>query len=250
MKTGGLPPGLASLLGKLGLATPPGGQKGETKVAKDALHGGPQTKGLEKGTPLADGVLLAGLGHTPEDRHAAQRNVVEQSNIDRFLQDPNTAATGRDLPEQFKAGDAERMREGRDAREGKEAREGVEARETRELRDDMRRDDRVDESKQQALHDQKAKEKEEEREGRERDKDRGRDRERERDQDEEEKPGGAWVQEELDQREEDKKRRSGIRDEDTLGSGSRCRGHVEDGSRCLRKPMQGTPYCREHAFVK
>jgi hypothetical protein len=31
-----------------------------------------------------------------------------------------------------------------------------------------------------------------------------------------------------------------------LGEAARCKGALEDGTRCLRKPVAGTSYCREH----
>src|SRR5262245_22074616 len=84
LKTG-LPSGLSLLLGKLGL------NLGGTEKAEKGLTGGPKEKGVdvEKGMPLGDGAVLAGLGHTPHDRRVPNRNVAEKQNIDRFMQDPH-----------------------------------------------------------------------------------------------------------------------------------------------------------------
>src|SRR5689334_20116985 len=40
----------------------------------------------------------------------------------------------------------------------------------------------------------------------------------------------------------------GIRDMDVLNERSRCKGQLEGGDRCLRRAVDGTPYCREHAL--
>jgi hypothetical protein len=58
--------------------------------------------------------------------------------------------------------------------------------------------------------------------------------------------GAGWVQENIEAAEQEQ-REAALRLEDALGASFRCHGIVEDGTRCLRKPVQGTPYCREHA---
>jgi hypothetical protein len=240
----GLPSGLTALLGKLGIGVgQPGqtGKPGETKVAEKGLQaGGPKDPkaepGVEKGTALGDGALLAGLGHNVQDKKTALRNIAEQANIDRFLQDPHTGAEAKDAKESPATQREDRMRDARDPKE---------ARELREFREELRREERLDDAKMQAFQEQKTeKEREKEREAKERERQRD---DREKDRDEDEKHGSAWLQEELE-REEEEQRRRGVRDEDALGGYTRCRGHLDDGTQCLRKPVQGTPYCREHAF--
>jgi hypothetical protein len=46
---------------------------------------------------------------------------------------------------------------------------------------------------------------------------------------------------------EDEARQNALKIADALGEHVRCRGMLEDGARCLRKPILGIPYCREHA---
>src|SRR5688572_13346053 len=62
--------------------------------------------------------------------------------------------------------------------------------------------------------------------------------------DEEDRPGGAWLLEEGAQEEAERSR--GLRQREALGEESRCHGTVEDGTRCLRKPIDGKAYCLEH----
>jgi hypothetical protein len=57
---------------------------------------------------------------------------------------------------------------------------------------------------------------------------------------------GGWKPESCNL-EEDERRANALRIEDALGPQMRCRGVLEDGSRCIRKPVMGIPYCREHA---
>jgi hypothetical protein len=57
---------------------------------------------------------------------------------------------------------------------------------------------------------------------------------------------GRW-QPETCNVEEQEQRANALRIEDALGEQMRCRGVLEDGARCIRKPILGIPYCREHA---
>ncbi len=234
MKTG-IPSGLQSLLGKIGINLGPGGEKADGKLAQKGLTAQTkEAKGLEKGAVLGDGKVLAGLGHNPHDKRTGERNLVEQANIDRFLQDPQVAQEAKEQPAAQKNADAaDRNNDTRDAKEMKETREEV------------RKEDRADDARH--AHGEK-KQLEEQREQREA-KEHEREKERERQRDEREKEDErkhVYVDDQLEREEEEKKNGRGVRAEDALGDYTRCRGHQEDGSRCLRKPMQGGPYCREH----
>lgn len=57
---------------------------------------------------------------------------------------------------------------------------------------------------------------------------------------------GHWHPETCNVQEEEQ-RANALRIEDALGEQMRCRGILEDGARCIRKPVLGIPYCREHA---
>lgn len=57
---------------------------------------------------------------------------------------------------------------------------------------------------------------------------------------------GGWKSEHC-ALEEEQKHANALRIEDALGEQMRCRGMLDDGSRCIRKPVMGIPYCREHA---
>lgn len=230
----GIPSGLQSLLGKLGLNVGQGAEKADGKLAQKGLTGQTkEAKGLEKGAVIGDGKVLAGLGHTPHDKRTGERNLVEQANIDRFLQDPQVPQDTKEQPATQKQADAsERNQDAREAREG------------REVREEVRREEKTDDARAQAHGDKK--QLEEQKEARE-NKEHERERERQRDEREkdDEKKRQAYVEEQLE-REEETKNGKGLRSDDVMGAHSRCRGHADDGTRCLRKPMQGAPYCREH----
>lgn len=235
MKTG-IPSGLQGLLVKVGLA----GQKAaEAGVDAKALTAEPkEAKGLEKGTALGDGTLLAGLGFSAEDRRSAIKNAAERANIDRFMQDPT--AEVKELQQALRdAKEGEGQVERREAREG--VREEKDPSAQRELKEEVRRDEKREEVREQAKEPRDQRDRESA-EAKERERERNRDDERE---DERDKHGQGWVQEELEEREE-KKRRGALREDDALGAHTRCRGHQEDGSSCLRRPVPGTPYCRGH----
>jgi hypothetical protein len=53
------------------------------------------------------------------------------------------------------------------------------------------------------------------------------------------------AREEEDEREE----REGLHEHEVFDDHTRCRGTLEDGGRCLRSAVEGTPYCREHAVA-
>lgn len=57
---------------------------------------------------------------------------------------------------------------------------------------------------------------------------------------------GAWHPDRCNAEEAEQKANA-LRIEDALGEQMRCRGMLEDGVRCIRKPVMGLPYCREHA---
>lgn len=236
MRTG-LPNGLQALLGKLGITLQ---KAGEAKVAEHALKGGDakEAKAPEKGKELGDGTLLTGIGFNSEDRRTAMKNVAEKQNIDRFMQDPGAdAGELKQALKQAKDGDAP------DKGEAGARRMDEKGAEVRERREDVRREEKADDVRVQAQEVKEQREKRETAEAKEHERERERERER---QDDDEKHGAAWVQEELEREEEEKQRR-GMRDGDAIGEATRCRGELEDGTRCLRRPMSGTPYCREHA---
>jgi hypothetical protein len=70
--------------------------------------------------------------------------------------------------------------------------------------------------------------------------DRGDDEQQEKDE-----HGGGWVMEEAAQEESEASK--GLRNLEVLGEETRCHGLIEDGTRCLRKPIDGKAYCAEHS---
>lgn len=210
------------------------GMEGETKDPSK----------LEKGTLMgADGALLAGLGYNPKDHRTSAKNVAEQANLERFLHemegDPKEigAKKGEEAPQTQKKGEAKEGREAREGRDGKEA--------ATENRGPDRARDKADDARIQGQAEAKeAKESHQTKESQEAEHQQGQQQRRDDQQDEQDKPGGAWVAEELEGQEVSSKR--GLRAADALGEAHRCHGTMDDGTRCLRRPVKGTPYCREH----
>ena len=227
-----LPSGLSGLLGKLGMATQPKGGEG---VAKKGLEG-QQPGGLQKGQAIGDGKVLAGLGFNGADKTGSRKNVAEKENVARFLKDPGEeieklrGAKGEKA--EAKEADKAAAEAARDRGDAKEAqREGV------------RKDERADDVRAQAREVQERREAKETPEAREPEKERQRERDQ---QDEREKHGQAWAHEDGEDDDPDRPKHGALHEDDALGDSVRCRGTIEDGSRCLRKPVTGTPYCREH----
>ncbi|MBK6687529.1 MAG: hypothetical protein IPG45_23860 [Deltaproteobacteria bacterium] len=235
---GGIPSGLGALLSRLGLGGPTGHEVGvEAKGLKGKEAAG-EKPGLEKGTVLGpDGQALAGLGYNHEDRQSALKNLTEQSNVSRFL---DAVHEQHEAPRLF----AEQKNE---TGETKGTKTELDAKELAKDGDtQLRKDETVEdkkaaaqlETKEQEQVKEKHETKEAEHEGRERQKD---------EREDEEKHGHGWVLEEHEEDTPEGKRT--LRTGDTLGDHHRCHGTIEDGTRCLRKPTKGTPYCPEHGAV-
>ncbi|MFO0728322.1 MAG: hypothetical protein U1E65_31365 [Myxococcota bacterium] len=225
--------GLAGMLTKL-LGKPEG--KTEAGVATHALkEGADPQQALKKGTPLGDGTVLAGAGYNPKDRAVNGKNAHEVENLQRFLQDPE----GAKLP---KKEDAAKSGDDKEARAAKETADRSEAKETKEAQKaEVRKDERAEDVKQHQLRDTKQEEAREERGHHEHDRhkdDKQKDDERDR------QSRGYYLEEPAPEQEEAK--HQGQYDRDALGETLRCYGTAEDGTRCLRKPVAGTSYCREH----
>lgn len=244
MNGAGLPPGLGALLGKLGIVRP--GESAKTpQVAAKGLEGQPgeeKTKGAAIGP---DGTALSGLGYNVEDKQTLRKNVAERENIARFLREIKD--DGPLLKEDLAPKDAlkdgpKEVKEAKDAKEAKEAKDQKEATEVKETKDAKGREEAKEEVKtaaRQETHEERERRDQQERE-------RHRDQQQQK-KDEDEGAGSGWVMSEQEA-EEAEERRRGLRDGDVMGEAHRCHGMIEDGSRCLRKPISGTPYCREHAF--
>lgn len=226
-------------MSRLGLGGPAGPQVGVDAKGLKAKEGGDKP-GLEKGTPLGpDGQHAAGLGFNHEDRQSALKNLSEATNVSRFL---DAVHEQHEAPRLF----AEQKNE---AGEAKGQRTEVDAKELGKDADtQLRKDETVDDKK--AAGQLEAKEQEQVKERREAQEAEREGKERERQQDEredDEKHGQGWVQEEHE--EDAPAGKHTLRTADALGDHHRCHGTVEDGTRCLRKPQKGTPYCLEHGAI-
>jgi hypothetical protein len=233
---GGIPNGLVALLGKVIGKVAGQGAKGDVKGMK-ADKADPKN---EKGAPLGDpgGHLLHGVGYATKDARSQLKNKVEEANVNRFLE---AQQDGKEPAAQAKTGDAP----GTEKREGELVERKTEAQETRENRDkDVRREDHKDETRMHGRQELKEQEQRDQREGRE--KERQQHREQEERDDDENKHGHAWVLEAAE--EEELPRRHGLQSEPGVYTDTeRCKGALDDGSRCIRKPVKGIGYCREHA---
>lgn len=237
-----IPSGLGALLAKLGLHLPTEGEQlGGGLVKADAqglaAHAGKEgalAKGVEIGP---DGELLSGLGFNGADKETPKKNIVEKANVERFLTETKVERSEKDNP--FSNLGESLGREGAEVKDkASQQKEVAEQRET--INNEVRREEVADEARVVAHHEAEVKERAEKADVEELPA-----REQQRDEDEEDKPGAGWYAEELE--EEEAKHKRGLRDADIMGDTHRCHGHVADGARCLRKPVKGTPYCREHA---
>lgn len=245
-----IPPGLGALLAKLGLQAPTdeaqlgqllkGGQLGADAKGLTALG----KEGLPKGMELGpDGELLSGLGYNSADKESPQKNANEKTNVERFVHESSVERAEQDNPFTNLGREAKESRE----TEQKETKDKTtEQTETADRRDAKEGDVRREEAKEDArVVGQQEAEMKETAERRDVEEAEARDRQQEREDDEEDKPGAGWVAEEFE--EEEAKHKRGLRDADVMGDVHRCKGTLDDGTGCLRKPLKGTPYCREHA---
>lgn len=221
---------LASLLAKL-VGKPQ--VKGETGVAQGAQKQ-EKAEGPKKGAPIADGVL-AGVGYSEQDKSGVQKNVAEKENVARFLRDPELDQILR--AKEF--GDPEKA-----AAEQKPAEKQAEAKDKQDVqRQEARREEKADDMKAFA---KEAQQQQEAREAQKADKEQHpNERKEEEEEGREQQRGQGWDDPEHQKEDEDGER--GQYDPDAIGDGARCRSQLEDGTRCLRKPLHGTNYCREHA---
>ena len=232
-----IPSGLRALLSQMGLTQT--GQGPATKAKASAMKG---EKGPAQGQVLGEeGLLLAGLGYTGKDRRTDRKNVAERSNLTRYLREQL-----RDAPSlknaNLTAEEAMALQEGAEqaGSEFEASGQEGEAREShadQEVRQQERREEARFQGQKEAAEQADTRETAEASEAE--------PHHQQEDQDEEDKPGAGWVAEENEEEGDEKKR--ALRDADLLGQQSRCRGVLEDGTRCLRKPNEGTPYCAEHA---
>lgn len=230
--------GLAQMLVKV-LAKPDGkvdakGLVGQAAgAAQGPLQQGPEA--LKKGLPIGDGTVLTGVGFNGQDRTAVHKNVHEKESVARFLKDPELDKVGRPKAETEDA----RVRGEDKAERAMEAKDRQDAQ-----RADVRREDKADDAKQLIARESQREEQQRERE---REKDRERHKGEERQQ-QDEPEGQAWVEPDRERTEEEPER-EGSHDADVLGETHQCKGERGDGVRCLRKPLEGASYCREHLIV-
>ncbi len=226
---GGISNGLAAFIGKvIGKMTGTGVEAKGMKAEK--TDGKP-----EKGAPLGDpgGHLLHGVGYATKDARTQLKNKTEESNVKTFVEqqqpgDPTKPTTTNEATSDKAAPDADRKSELQEKREARDQ--------------DVRRDEQKDEARIHGKHETKEQERDQREE---RQKDRHHQDRDERDEDE--KHGHAWAQHEAEEEEDAPPRRGLKSDAGVFNDSDRCKGNLDDGTRCLRKPVKGIGYCREHA---
>lgn len=224
---------------KLGLGGKmPAEGKGLVSKGEKGLEGGKtkaEGKGDGKGELMGeDGALLSGLGYNTADHRSTAKNVAERSNLERFLKEmepeKGKEANAKEQPEAAKAKDKAETKEAKET-----AQEQAPAETKRETAEEARVQGQAE--AKEAAETPSAKEGKET-EGEPQGQKQG------DDTDDEDKPGMGWLAEELDGQQE--KDQAGPKSSDLLGDSTRCRGSLDDGARCLRHPVKGTLYCREH----
>ncbi len=235
-----IPSGLRALLSQMGLFTGGAPKQGAPTAGKASAMKAEQ--GPARGEAMGpEGLLLAGLGYSSRDRRTDQKNVAERSNLTRFLREQlrdGPALKGSDLAADEGLLKELAREESAQARAEGEAGEAREPGADRELRAQERREDARLQGQKEASEKAEARETAEPKEAEQ--------QRQQEEQDEDDRPGAGWVMEEAE--DEERAARPGLRLDDALGDANRCRAHLDDGQRCLRKPVAGTPYCREHAF--
>lgn len=233
-----MPKGLGSLASLLGKLATPGKGEGPTGNAAKGLKSekgekGEGPEGPAKGEALGDGALIAGLGFSRRDRRTQLKNKVEQEHISQFLKESQKSDETPKAPEAKEAPGEAEMAEQEPQSEVKEQHEATEQ--------ELRREEAHDEARVQGHATEEPQEAKEQIEAQEADA-----QQHDQQEDDEDKAGGGWVLEEAE--EEEKRRGKGLREADVLSDQNRCKGTVDDGSRCLRKPVKGLGYCREHSL--
>lgn len=227
---------------KLGVLGKMADGKGLVSKGEKALHGdakgGPEGPG--KGEAMgAEGVLLTGLGYNTADHRSSAKNISERANLEKFLKEmgPETGAKG-----EVKEGGPEARAKDKPDAETRGAKNEARDPGTEPARAEARREG-ADEARVQGQAE--VREPTEARETKEsQEAESGQQRQQKDDSDEEDKPGAGWLAEEFEAESVDRKR--GLRTPDPMGNPHQCRGVLEDGSRCLRRPVRNMQHCREH----
>ena len=230
MGGGGSPTGLGALFRKLGLILPhkKPGAPGDLRPRSAAPAKPP------RGARLGDhGALRVGHGYGGEDLRTSRKNANERAHVDKFLREMPGGGRRRLGAHEATPRTADAAGEGETPLADLEAeRLNLAARrdEARAETQMFARGDIADDGDRPVLDFDPD----------------GRERRQSSDQDDEDRPGAGWIAEELEGEEEDERRR-GLRTVDTLDEPGRCRHGLPDGERCLRRAIEGTPYCRAHA---
>ncbi len=230
-----LPSGLAALLHRLGLGSPGEGSDEPDEVKPAA----------EAGEDFDDEVSTERkprTGFDPKDRHARRRNPVEKKNLHRFLASnqnspnaPEQSSQQKPLVSESKPPQEPGKHETKTGPAGAAAEADDDDPESPRRR--LGRDAALDAPKQ--ITDQEGPDYVEIMRRQEPDQE-----PRLKAEDPEDKPGEAYHYGQI--AEDDQADPQASYEPAPLGDIHRCRGTVEDGSRCLRKPREGSSYCPEH----
>jgi hypothetical protein len=225
--------GLAGLIGKLvGKPEAAEASKGDAQAAVGGLvqqvaqnlAGAAQA---QRGIPLGDGKVLAGLGYSGKDKQTSEKNVAERENIQRFVREPDLGKLSAHAKGEERGADKANEKPGaeRDAARADEARAA-----------EPRNEARAEEPR--AQHQEAAPREE------------ARTREAPQPLREEQRAPDEGGQGHGQGRGEDgseEQEHEGHHTRDVLGDVAHCRHVGAEGARCLLRPLDGSNYCREHA---
>ena len=220
--------GLGGLLGKLAAGETAGEEV--SALGKQALKG--KKAKTTNGETLENDLLLSGLGFSQADKKTNIKNKSEAQNILRFLKDPKGEVKKLKAQKNLtKDSSTEKNSQNQaDTFTRKEAQEPIK---------EQRSQERAQEGHQQAIEQIEPKEVKEHAEAHEH----ALPQPEKRKEQEDSKGGNAWV---LDDDDEGSTEKESGGEAQVFSDVGRCHGHLEDGSRCLRKAKEGSPFCAIH----
>jgi len=219
---------LGGLLGKL--AASEAASEGVSDIGKQGLKG--KKNKTVKGETLENDLLLSGLGFSQKDKKTNTKNKSEAQNILRFLKDPKA---------DLKTTKPQRM-SGHETPADKTSQSPSDTFTKKEVQESAKEQiaqERAQDNQQHAIEQQEPRELKEHAEAHEH----VSPQQEKRKEQEDSKGGNAWV---LDDDDETNSEKESGSEAQVFSDVERCHGHLEDGSRCLRKAKEGSPFCAIH----
>ncbi|MEE2901372.1 MAG: hypothetical protein VYC39_03545 [Myxococcota bacterium] len=219
---------LGGLLGKL--AASEAASEGMGDLSKQGLKG--KKSKATKGETLENDLLLSGLGFSQTDKKTNTKNKSETQNILRFLKDPKGEIKKLKAQKNLTKDSSTEKNSPNQA-------DNFIRKEVQEPIKEQLAQERTQEAQQQAVEQLEPKELKEHSEAHEH----ALPQQEKRKEQEDSKGGNAWV---LDDDDEGSTEKESGGEAQVFSNVERCHGHLEDGSRCLRKAKEGSPFCAVH----